>query len=126
VLLLCWPVLFAVACGQRGCESFKQGAVYRIALCIVLHVPLDAESKAGRICDADRLDRAVFGHALNHDPLARIKDALSVQRVHADGLAAEDACKGAALHKGNIMALGEDDVGIWMNFTCLQAKHPVI
>ena len=62
-------------------------------------MPLHTEREAGRIGNADRLDGAVLGHALDHDALARLKDALPVQRIDLDLLAAEDLGEGAARHQ---------------------------
>jgi hypothetical protein len=50
-------------------------------------MPLHPERKARRVGDPDRLDGAILGHALNHDAPARFENALTVQRVDADGLA---------------------------------------
>ena len=52
-------------------------------------MPLYTERKARRASDPDGFDGAVLRHALDDDPLARFQDALTVQRIDADGLAAE-------------------------------------
>src|ERR1700733_14778095 len=75
---------------QRRAERLEQRAVDRVAMRIVFGVPLHAERKARGIRDADRLDGAVFRHALDDDALAGLQDALPVQRIDLDGLAAED------------------------------------
>ena len=69
----------ALVRGQRVAERLEQRAVDRIALRIVFGMPLHAERKARRVGDPDRLDGAVFRDALDHDPLARLQDALPVQ-----------------------------------------------
>src|SRR5690348_5206479 len=92
---------------QRFAEGFKQCAVDRVAVRIVFGMPLHAEGKARRIRDADRLDGAVLGHALDHDALARLENALAVQRVDLDLLAAEDGGEGAARHQADLMPIGE-------------------
>ncbi len=76
---------------ERRAERFEQLSVDRIALRVVLGVPLDTERKACGIRDPDRFDGAVFGDALDDDALAGFENALSVQRIHPDGFAAEQA-----------------------------------
>src|SRR5262249_62340699 len=98
--------------GEGFAESAKQRAVDPVALRIVFGVPLHAERKARRVGDADRLDGAVFGHALDHDALAGLEDALAVQRVHPDALAPEDAREGAARNQGDVMTVGEHHAGL--------------
>ena len=89
-------------------------------------MPLHAERKARRIGDADRLDGAVLRHALDHDALAGLVDALAVQRVHADGLAAEEPREGAARDEPDLMPVGEDDGGIGMDLAVLQPRHAMV
>src|SRR5260370_37661703 len=74
-------------------------------------MPLNAEGKARRVGDADGLDRAVLRHALDDNPLAGLEDALTVQRVDADGLLTEELREGAAGDQVDIVAVGEDDGG---------------
>src|SRR5436309_3293799 len=61
---------------ERFAESFEQGAVDRVALRVVLRVPLYADCKTLGIGNADRLDGAVFRHALDEDAFARFEDIL--------------------------------------------------
>ena len=75
---------------DRGAEGLKQRAIDRVFLRIDLGVPLHAQRKARRVGDADGLDRLILGHALDDDALARLEDALPVQRVDPDGLGAEE------------------------------------
>src|SRR5207302_6341915 len=111
---------------KRLAKRPKQGAVDGIALRIVLRVPLYAERKARRIGNPDRLDGAVLRHALDHHPLAGFEDALAVKRVDADGLAAEQPCKGTAGNETDLMPVGENNVGIGMDFTGLQPGHAMV
>ena len=89
-------------------------------------MPLHAERKAGRVGDPDRLDGAVLRHALDHDALAGFEDALAVQRIDADGLAAEHPRKGAAGNQADIMPVGKHHRGIGMDFAVLQPRHAVV
>ena len=93
---------------------------------IVLCVPLNAECEAGRIGDSNRLDRAVFGHSLDDDSLARFQDALTMKRVYADGLPTEDPRERASRNEPDIMAIAEDNGGIRMDLSRLQARHPMV
>src|SRR4051812_35246348 len=61
VCRLCGPFL----CNQRFAERLKQFPVHGVLLRVVFGVPLHAERKGGRIADADRLDGAVVGYALD-------------------------------------------------------------
>src|SRR5487761_2249625 len=92
------PLGAAFTFGHRRAEGLKQRAVDCVPLRFVLGVPLHAQGKARRIGNADRLDGAVFRHPLDHDALARLENALAVQRVQANGLLAEQRCKDAARH----------------------------
>ncbi len=89
-------------------------------------MPLHAERKARCFRNPYRLDGAVFGDPFDDDPLAWFEDALAVQRIDADGLAAEDARKGAIGNETDLMAVGEDDVGIGVDVAVLQPRHPVV
>jgi len=77
-----------IVASQRRAERGKQFPVHRVLLRIAFGVPLHAERKAGRGGNADRLDGAVVHHALDDHSAAWNVDALTVQRVDADGLAA--------------------------------------
>src|SRR5258708_28194907 len=87
-------------------------------------MPLHAERKARCFRNPYRLDGAVFGDPFDDDPLAWFEDALAVQRIDADGLAAEDARKGAIGNETDLMAGGEDDVGIGGEVAVLPPRHP--
>src|SRR5258708_16957093 len=95
---------------QRFAEGKKHFAIDGIALRIVFRMPLHAERKARCFRNPYRLDGAVFGDPFDHDPPARFEDALAVQRIDADGLAAEDARKGAIGNETDLMAVGENDI----------------
>src|SRR5580693_8266335 len=73
---------------ERRAEGLEQRAIDRVLLRVVFGVPLNAQREARGVGDADRLDRAVFRHALDDDPFAELEDALAVQRIHADHIAA--------------------------------------
>src|SRR5215472_5102322 len=90
---------------HRRAERFEQFAIDRIAVGAVLGVPLYAERKARRVGDADRLDRIVLGNTLDHDALARLQDALAVQRINPDGVAAEQFCEHAAGRQPHVVAI---------------------
>ncbi len=83
-------------------------------------------AKRGRVGDADRLDRAVLGDALDDDALARLEDALAVQRVHADRIAAEQPGEGAVLGQPHLVAIGEHHFRIGMDLAVLQPRHAVV
>src|SRR5260370_6489404 len=95
---------------KRFTKGLKQCAVDRVALRIVLRVPLDAEGEARRVGNPDRLDRAVFRDALDDDPLARFQDALTMKRIDTDGLATEQPREGAAGNEIDVMTVGEEGV----------------
>src|SRR5215831_10174475 len=107
-------------------KGSKQRAVYRIVLCIVFCMPLHAESKPWRVADADCLDCAVLGHALDDHPLARFQNALAVEGVHANDLAAEDAGKNAAGDQPDLVAIGEYDGRVGVDFARLGPWHAVV
>src|SRR5579859_971038 len=111
---------------QRRAERLEKRAIDRIALRIILGMPLHPERKAARIGDADRLDRAVLRHALDHDPLAGLEDALSVQRIDPDPVAPQDRGKGAAGHEADVMPIREDDHGIGMDLAILEPRHAMV
>src|SRR6202035_2375872 len=95
---------------QRLAERLEQCAVDRIAVGLVLGMPLHAERKTRRVGDGDGLDGLVLRHALDDDAFARLEDALTVQRVDPDGLGAEQFCEHAARLEPHVVAVGEDDV----------------
>src|SRR5271165_4954653 len=74
---------------QRAPERFKQFAIHRIVLRVVFGVPLHPKRETRRFGDADRFDRAVVRHALDHDALAGLEDALAVQRIDPDAVGAQ-------------------------------------
>src|SRR5215475_7060195 len=61
--------------GQRLAERLEQRTVDRVLLRIVFGMPLHAECKARCVRDADRLDGAVLGNALDHHAPAGFEDA---------------------------------------------------
>src|SRR5450432_430437 len=101
--------LAAVLAYQQGvAERLEQCAVDRVLLRIVLRVPLDAERKTRCVGNPNRFDRSVFRHALDDNPFARFEDALTVKRIDANGLAAEQRRKSAAGNQTDFMPVGED------------------
>src|ERR1700733_4618922 len=111
---------------ERATESLEQFAVHRIAVGHVLGMPLHAERKARCIGDANGLDRAVFRHALDKDAPARLKYALAVQRIDADGFGAEQFGKNAARREADLMAFGVDDLGIGIDFSVFEPERPMV
>src|SRR3984885_14614863 len=93
----------ALGLEQRLAKGLKQRAVDRIALRIIFGMPLHTERKRRRLRNSNGLDRAVLRDPLHHDPFAGIEDALTVQRIDADGVAAEQFGKGAASEKTDLM-----------------------
>src|SRR5271169_169455 len=89
-------------------------------------MPLDAERKGWRASDSDCFDSTIFGHTLDDDPLTRLENALTMKGVDANGPPTKESCEGAVRNEIDIMAVGEHDGGIWMNFACLQSWHPVV
>src|SRR6202035_2836156 len=81
---------------QRRAERLEQCAIDRIAIGLVLGMPLHAERKARRIRNGDGLDGFVLGDAPEDDALAGLEDALAVQRIDPDGLGAEQCGEHAA------------------------------
>src|ERR1700760_4952882 len=81
---------------ERLAERFEQRAVDRIALRIVLGMPLHTERKGRRVRNPNGLDGAVFRYPFHDDPLAGIEDALTMQRIDANGVATEQLGKGTA------------------------------
>src|SRR5215472_17151136 len=120
------PLGDTLARQQRLAERAKQRAVHRIALRIVFCMPLHAQVKPRSAGDADGLDRAILRHALDHDPVARLQNALTMQGVHADGLAAEDARENAARHQPDLVAVGKDNGRVGMDLARLGARHAVV
>src|SRR5947209_13906529 len=93
---------------HRSAERFEQCAIDRAALRLVFGMPLHAERKARRIGDADRLDRVVLGYAFDDDALARLENALAVQRIDADALGAQQFGEDAAWREPDLVPLGEN------------------
>jgi DNA polymerase I len=118
------PCLLLLA--QRRRESFKQFAIHRIVLRVILGVPLHAERKAGRLRDADRLNGAVIGDAFDHDAFARLEDALAVQRIDPNAFGTEQFGKDAAGRQPHVMAVGKHHLHIGMEFAVRQARRAVI
>ena len=58
--------------------------------------------------------------------LAGFEDALAVQRIHPDGLAAEQSRKGAAGREVDVVAVGEHHRRIGMDLAVLQPRHAVV
>jgi len=93
---------------------------------VVLRVPLNAERKARSAGNSDRLDGAVFRHALNNNTLARLENSLTMKRVHSDSLLAEEPCEGATRDEADLMTVGEDNRVVRMDFTRFQSRHPMV
>src|ERR1700722_19976533 len=91
---------------QRLAKGLEQGTVDRVALRIIFSMPLNAECKGRRLGNPDRLDRAVLRKPPPHAPFAGIEDALTVQRVDADRVAAEQLGKSAAGEQPDFVAVG--------------------
>src|SRR5438876_7263763 len=90
---------------QRLAERLEQLAVDRVLLRIVFRVPLHAERETRRIGDPDRLDGAVLGDALDDNAPAGFENALPVQRIDLDFIAAENFGEGAARRQRDLMAV---------------------
>src|SRR5262249_39085567 len=76
--------------------------------------------------DAYRLDRAVLGHPLHDNAIARLEDGLTMQRVHADCRATEKAGEYAVGHEPYFMAIGEHDRRIAMKASIFRAWRTVV
>ena len=76
-----WPAPNLAAHGRQQCRAkrLKQSAIDRIALRIVLGVPLDTDGEARCVCNPDRFDRAVFRRALHDHPFAGFENGLTVK-----------------------------------------------
>jgi hypothetical protein len=111
---------------QRRAESFEQFAIHRIVLRVVFGMPLHAEGEARRLGDADRLDRAVIGHALDHDALARLEDALAVERIDANAFGPQQFGKYAAGGEAHVMTIGKHHLHIGVEFAVRQSRRAVI
>ena len=90
---------------QRFAERLKQCAVDRVALRIVFGVPLHAERKRRRVGNADRLDGTILGDAFDDDTLAWFENALTMQRIDANGFATKQTRKHAILDQPDIVAV---------------------
>src|SRR4051812_9731814 len=113
-------LVLPLAGDQRLAERLKQRAVDRIALRVILRMPLHAEGKARRVGNPDRFDSAVLRDAFDDDALAGVENALAMQRVDTDGFAAEQFCESAAGKQGHLVAIGENDRVIGMDLAVLQ------
>ena len=89
-------------------------------------MPLHAERKRRGIRNADRFDGAIFGHTFNDNTLARFENALTMQRIDANGLATKQTRKHAILDQTDIVAICEDHGWIGMDLAILQPRHPVV
>src|SRR2546430_17349123 len=100
---------------QRLAERLEQRAIDRVLLRIVFGVPLHPEREAPRIRNADGLDGAVLGDALDHHPSAWLQNALAVQRIDPDGLTPQDFRERAARRQAHLVAICDDDSCIGMD-----------
>ena len=89
-------------------------------------MPLDAQSECGSVSNAYRFDRAVLGHTLHDNAIARVEDGLTMQRVHADGQATEESGEYAVGDKPYLMAIGEHDRRIAMKTSVFCARRTVV
>ena len=89
-------------------------------------MPLNAQSECGSASDAYRFDRAVLGHPLHDNAIARLEDGLTMQRVRANGLATEESGEYAVGDKSYLMAIGEHDRRIAMKTSIFRAWRTVI
>ena len=89
-------------------------------------MPLDAQGECGSASDAYRLDRAVLGHPLHDNAIARLEDGLTMQRVHADCQATEESGEYAVGDKPYLMAIGEHDRRIAMKTSIFCAWRTVV
>ena len=89
-------------------------------------MPLDADGEAGRVGNADCLDRAVLRHTFDRDALAGIEDSLPVQRVDANAVASEQTGEVALRHELHLVAVGKHDRGIGVDLAILEARHAMV
>ena len=89
-------------------------------------MPLDAQGECGSVSDAYRFDCAVLGHTLHDNAIARLEDGLTMQRVHANGLATEEAGEYAVGDEPYLMAIGEHDRRIAMKASIFRAWRTVV
>src|SRR5512135_2110187 len=89
-------------------------------------MPLHSEREPLGVGDPDRFDSAVLSDALDDHALARLEDALAVQRVHTDGFLAEHAGEGPAGREMNVVPVAEHDLVVRMNFPGFGSRHPVV
>jgi hypothetical protein len=89
-------------------------------------MPLNAQSECGSASDAYRFDRAVLGHPLHDNAIARLEDGLTMQRVHADCQATEKPGEYAVGHEPHLMAIGEYDRRIAMKASIFRAWRTVV
>src|SRR6516165_6612587 len=89
-------------------------------------MPLDAQSQCRSASDAYGFNRAVLGHTLHDNAIARLEDGLTMQRVHADGLATEESGEYAVGDEPYLMAIGEHDRRIAMKTSIFCAWRTVV
>src|SRR5262249_17413930 len=103
-----------------------QSAVYRVALRIVLGMPLNAEGKAFRARDTDGLDGSIFRDTFHDDSLARLENTLTMKTIDADRLLAEEAREYATWDELHLMAISKNDGRIGVDLAILQPRHSVV
>ena len=89
-------------------------------------MPLDAQGECGSGSDPYRLDRAVLGHPLHDNAIARLEDGLTMQRVHADCQATKEPGEYAVGHEPYLVAIGEHDRRIAMKASIFCAWRTVV
>jgi hypothetical protein len=89
-------------------------------------MPLDTQSECGSASDAYRFDRAILGHPFHDNAIARLKDGLTIQRVHADGQATEEFGEYAVGDEPYLMAIGEHDRWIAMKTSIFCARRTMV
>ena len=98
----------------------------RVGVRVDFCMPLDAQSECGSASDAYRFDRAVLSHTFHDNAIARLEDGLTMQRVHADGLATEESGEYAVGDEPYLMAIGEHDRRIAMKTSIFCAWRTVV
>ena len=106
--MLCLELVLPLVRDQRRAERLEQFSIDRIALRVVLHMPLYAECKTRRIGNPDRLDGAVFGDAFDDDAFAgqNAWPCSELTRIVRN----QQICEGAAGKQRHLVAVGEDDL----------------
>src|SRR5580700_2113741 len=125
-LIRCAPFLRLPVLRQRRAERLEQFAIHWIAVGLVFGVPLYAERKTRRVGDVNGLDGAVLRNAFDDHALARFEDALAVQRVDADRFGAKELGEHAAWRQANVVAIGENDFEIGMQFAVFEPRRPMV